>query len=202
MDMNWWRTSSLAQRAATMCSPPVSSEVSPKTSVVPSGCSLSKALPTVGLAPQPDVVSDSPHLVDTHSSLIGHSTRCSAVAYCTYSFAAFEARMMVSWSPWPSMPKPTTGLPVLAMPSTTFLVQPSSMPITTTAATLGLLPAPISVRKCRSRSGPNCRRPYGWGIAMVPLMAAATASAAALDRSSSGRMMTWLRTPTRPLSRR
>ena len=35
------------------------------------------------------------------------------------------------------MPKPTTGLPVLAMPSTTRLVQPSSMPITTTAATFG-----------------------------------------------------------------
>src|SRR5512139_3695970 len=30
----------------------------------------------------------------------------------------------------------------------------------------------------------------------------ATASAAALDRSSSGRMMTWLRTPIRPFSRR
>ncbi len=196
------RTLSLAQRAATICSPPVSSEVSPNTSVVPSGCSLSKALPTVGLAPQPEVVSDSPHLVEIHRSLIGHSTRCRAVAYCTNSLAALEARMMVSWSPWPSMPKPTTGLPVLAMPSTTFLVQPSSMPITTTAATLGLLPAPIRVRKCRSRSGPNCRRPYGCGIAIVPLMATATASAAALERSSSGRMMTWLRTPTRPLSRR
>src|SRR5512139_320882 len=30
----------------------------------------------------------------------------------------------------------------------------------------------------------------------------ATASAAALDRSSTGRMMTWLRTPIRPFSRR
>src|SRR5688500_5831869 len=30
----------------------------------------------------------------------------------------------------------------------------------------------------------------------------ATASQAALERSSSGRMMTWLRTPTRPFSRR
>src|ERR1043166_2210003 len=33
-------------------------------------------------------------------------------------------------------------------------------------------------------------------------MLLATASQAAFDRSSSGRMMTWLRTPTRPLSRR
>ena len=66
---------------------------------------------------------------------------------------------MMAMSPWPSMPKPTTGLPVLAMPSTTRLVQPSSMPITTTAATLGLEPVPISVRKCRSRSAPNCSRP-------------------------------------------
>ncbi len=66
---------------------------------------------------------------------------------------------MVAMSPWPSMPKPVTGLPVLAMPSTTRLVQPSSMPMTTTAATFGLAPVPISVRKCRSRSSPNCSRP-------------------------------------------
>src|SRR5512139_3397288 len=33
-------------------------------------------------------------------------------------------------------------------------------------------------------------------------MLLATASAAALDRSSTGRMMTWLRTPMRPFSRR
>ena len=69
--------------------------------------------------------------------------------------------MIVSWSPWPSMPKPTTGLPVAAMPSTTFFVQPSSMPMTTTAATFGLQPVPIRVRKCSSRSAPNCSRPYG-----------------------------------------
>src|ERR1043165_1429640 len=37
---------------------------------------------------------------------------------------------------------------------------------------------------------------------MVPLMLLATASQAEFDRSSSGRMMTWLRTPTRPFSRR
>ena len=85
--------------------------------------SLSKALPTVGLAPQPEVVSDSPHLVETHRSLSGHSSRRSSDAHCTYSLAAFEARMMVSWSPCSSMPKPATGLPVLAMPSTTFFVQ-------------------------------------------------------------------------------
>ena len=55
--------------------------------------------------------------------------------------------------------KPVTGLPVAAMPSTTRLVQPSSMPMTTTAATFGFDPVPIKVRKCSSRSSPNCRRP-------------------------------------------
>jgi hypothetical protein len=45
------------------------------------------------------------------------------------------------------MPKPVTGLPVFAIASTTFLAQPSSIQITTTAATFGLEPAPISVRK-------------------------------------------------------
>ena len=46
--------------------------------------------------------------------------------------------MIVSWSPCSSMPKPATGLPVAAIPSTTFFVHCSSMPMTTTAATLGL----------------------------------------------------------------
>ncbi len=190
MNMNFSRTASFAQRAATICSPPVISVVSPKHSVAPSGWSLSKALPTAGLEPQPDVVSLSPHLVETQRSAIGQASRCFSLAHWTYSRAAFEARMIVSWSPCNSMPKPTTGLPVARMPSTTFWVQPSSMPITTTAATFGLEPAPIRVRKWRSRSAPNCNRPYGCGIASVPLMLLATASDAAFDRSSSGRMMT------------
>ena len=66
---------------------------------------------------------------------------------------------MVAMSPTPSMPKPVTGLPVFLMPSTTMLVHWSSMPITTTAATFGFEPVPIRVRKCSSRSSPNCRRP-------------------------------------------
>ncbi len=37
--------------------------------------------------------------------------------------------MIVSWSPCSSMPNPVTGLPVAAMPSTTFFVHCSSMPI-------------------------------------------------------------------------
>jgi hypothetical protein len=45
------------------------------------------------------------------------------------------------------------------MPSATFFAQPLSMQITTTAATLGFEPVPMSVRKCRSRSAPNCSRP-------------------------------------------
>src|SRR5688572_16686183 len=38
-------------------------------------------------------------------------------------------------------------------------------------------------------------------MASVPLMLFATASAALLERSSTGRMTTWLRTPMRPFSR-
>src|SRR5580765_8682836 len=38
-------------------------------------------------------------------------------------------------------------------------------------------------------------------MASVPLMLFATASQAALERSSTGRTRTWFRTPTRPLSR-
>jgi hypothetical protein len=96
MNMKRSRISGVAQRSATMFSPPVISVVSPKQSVVPRGCSLSNALPTVGFEPQPDVVSDSPHFVDTHRSVIGHSTRRCSLAHCRYSFATFEARMIVS----------------------------------------------------------------------------------------------------------
>ncbi|MBG6082391.1 hypothetical protein IWX58_004078 [Rubrivivax gelatinosus] len=165
------RTASLAQRDSTMCSPPVSSVVSPKHSVLPIVCSLSKALPTVGLAPQPLVVSLSPHLVLTQSSCSAQGSRCFSLAHCRYSRAARLAFRIVWWSPCSSMPKPVTGLPLAAMPSTTRRVQPSSMPMTTTAATFGLLPVPIRVRKCSSRSAPNCSRPYGCGIASVPGMA-------------------------------
>ena len=83
MNMNCSRTASVAQRSATIFSPPVISDVSPKHSVVLRGCSLSKALPTVGLAPQPDVVSDSPHLVETHKSAMGQTSRCFSLAHCT-----------------------------------------------------------------------------------------------------------------------
>src|SRR6218665_2592807 len=138
MNMKRSLTCGVRQRSATMCSPPVISEVSPNSSVLPVSYSLSKALPTVGLAPQPEVVSLSPHLVETHSSSMAHGWRCLSLAHCTNSRAARLARRMVSWSPWPSMPKPSAGLPVLVMPSTTLRVQLSSMPMTTTAATLGL----------------------------------------------------------------
>jgi hypothetical protein len=98
-------------------------------------------------------------LVETQSLAIGQGSRCFSLAHWTYSRAALDARLIVSWSPWPSMPKPTTGLPVAAMPSTTVRVQLSSMPMTTTAATFGLQPVPIRVRKCSSRSAPNWSRP-------------------------------------------
>ena len=45
-------------------------DVSPKQVVAPSGSILSIRLPTVGFEARPEVVSDSPHLHDTHSSLI------------------------------------------------------------------------------------------------------------------------------------
>ena len=88
-----------------------------------------------------------------------HSSRTFSLAHCTYSFATFDARMIVSWSPCSSMPKPVTGLPVAAMPSTTRLVHWSSMPMTTTAATFGFAPVPISVRKWCARSRRTPARP-------------------------------------------
>jgi hypothetical protein len=90
---------------------------------------------------------------------MSHSTRTCSDAWCTNSFALREAAAIVAMSPLPSIQKPATGLPVLAMPSTMRCVQPGSMPITMQAATFGFAPVPIIVRKCRSRSSPNCRRP-------------------------------------------
>ena len=55
--------------------------------------------------------------------------------------------MIVSWSPCISIPKYATGLPVFAIASAIFFAQPSSMPITTTAATFGFAPVPIRVSK-------------------------------------------------------
>src|SRR5262245_28800230 len=142
-----------------MCSAPVISDVSPKQPVTPLGMSLSYMLPTVGQEASPVVVSLSPHLHETHRSSMLHSSRVRSDAHCKNSLALCEALAMVAMSPWPSMPYPSTGLPVLAMPSTTRLVHPSSMPITTTAATFGLEPVPIRVRKNRLRSAPNCSLP-------------------------------------------
>ena len=93
------------------------------------------------------VVSDSPHLVETHSSETSHSVFCSSVAQWTNSFALRETSMMVFRSPFCSIEKAATGLPVSAMPSAIFWVQPGSMPTTMQAATFGLEPVPIMVRK-------------------------------------------------------
>ena len=116
-------------------------------------------LPTVGQEASPVVVSDSPHLAAIHSSSRSHSTRTCPEVWCTNSLALREAAAIVAMSPLPSIQKPATGLPVAAMPSTIFCVQCGSMPMTMQAATFGLAPVPIIVRKCSSRSSPNCRRP-------------------------------------------
>src|SRR6202042_3553351 len=123
--------------AATICSAPVNSEVSPNEAVPPAAQCLSMTLPTVGQLERPVVVSDSPHFTLMYSSCISHSVRCSSDAHCTYSLAWYDASAMVRISPLPSIEKPFTGLPVWAIPSTMRCVQPASIPITTTAATLG-----------------------------------------------------------------
>ena len=116
-------------------------------------------LPTVGQEESPVVVSDSPHLVETQRSATGQGSLESSVAQWTNSLAFQLAWRMVSKSPFCSIENPATGLPVSAMPSTITWVHSGSIPITTQAATLGLAPVPIMVRKCRSRSSPNCSRP-------------------------------------------
>src|ERR1700691_4964247 len=109
---------------------------------MPLGISLSYMFPTVGQDVRPVVVSDSPHLVETQRSETLHSSRLSSDAHWTNSLALREAAAMVLISPFCSIQKPSTGFPVLRIPSTTRWVQPGSMPITITAATLGFEPVP------------------------------------------------------------
>src|ERR1700676_2806234 len=142
--MNRSLTSRVAARLAHTISAPVNSEVSPKQVVAPSGSSLSTRLATVGQEASPDSVSLSPHFVETKRSLMEQDSRCFSEAHCTNSCALREAAAMVLISPWPSIEKPTTGLPVLAIPSTTRPVQLGSMPITTQAATFRVLAVALS----------------------------------------------------------
>src|SRR3546814_2111631 len=88
---NFFATSGVAALVAQTFSAPVSSDVSPKQVVAPRSSNLSMKLPTVGLEARPEVVSDSPHLVETQSSLIEQGSRCSSVAHCTSSLALREA---------------------------------------------------------------------------------------------------------------
>ncbi len=99
--MNFRPISSETARVAQTSSAPVSSEVSPKQVVAPSGSILSIRLPTVGQEPRPEVVSDSPHLVDTQRSEILQGWRCSSEAHCENSCAVCEAAATVLISPWP-----------------------------------------------------------------------------------------------------
>src|SRR6201992_3213519 len=118
--MNFWEISGDTALAAAKCSAPVSSEVSPKQPYRPSGTNLSYMLPTVGQEASPVVVSLSPHFAATQTSVSGHSTRTSSEAHWTNSLALREAAATVAMSPLPSIQKPATGLPVAAIPSTTF----------------------------------------------------------------------------------
>ena len=106
-------------RPAIRCSPPVSSDVSPKMTVAPASTSRSTACADrraraeagrrVGLA-----------ALDADDELRrARPARAAAPSrHWTSSFAARAAWRTVSRSPWPSIEKPATGLPVSAMPST------------------------------------------------------------------------------------
>ena len=194
--MNFSEASGVAPLVAHTFSAPVNSDVSPKQRWTPNGSNLSIKLPTAGLAAIPDVVSDSPHLTEIHKSLKGHSSLCFSEAHCENSWAFLEAFIIVWISPAPSILKPSTGFPVVAIASTIFFVHFGSIPITTQAATFGFFPVPIIVSKNNSRSAPNWSLPYACGIAKVPFILFATASAQAFEISSTGSITTWFLVPT------
>ena len=151
--MNFCAISGETARAAARCSAPVSSEVSPKQPYSPSGTSLSYMLPTVGQEASPVVVSLSPHLAATHRSVSAHSSR-------TFSEARMHELLGLARGGGDGRDVAVAldrearhrlaGLGDAV--DDTVWVQPGSMPMTMQAATLGLAPVPIMVRKCSSRS--------------------------------------------------
>ena len=109
---------------------------------------------------------------------------------------------MVFRSPWRSMLKPATGLPVLAM-----LLDDAVGPLrldadhdhgghVRIAADAGQRAEGQLQVLAELQPAVGVRQRHG------ALDQAATPSAAALEMSSTGRMMTWLRMPKRPFSRR
>ena len=143
------------QRSAMRCSPPVSSEVSPKKTVPPAATQRSTACDVVGQEPSPEVVSDSPHLMDIIRSPSLAGSRPISDASCKKIWATRAASAMTWRSPLPSIEKEATGLPDLAIPLATRSVHFGSIPMTTTAATFPLSPVPIRVRNVNSKSSPN-----------------------------------------------
>ena len=93
-------------------------------------------------------------------------------------------------------------LAVFAMPSTTRPVQDGSIPMTTQAATLGFDPVPDERAEEQLEILTELQPAVGMGERQRALDVVCDRLARGIRRSSSGRMTTWLRTPTRPFSRR
>ena len=75
------------------------------------------------------------------------------------------------------------------------------MPITTTAATFGFEPGADQRAEVQVEVGAELQPPVGVRQRHRALDVVRHRLAAAFDRSSTGRMITWLRTPMRPFSR-
>ena len=80
-------TSGSIARAASKCSAPNISVVSPSTDVAPSSTSRSLATPSAGLAVIPESASEPPHSRPRTIALHGAAIRFSAAAPFMYSFA-------------------------------------------------------------------------------------------------------------------
>jgi hypothetical protein len=100
------------------------------------------------------------------------------------------------------MAKPVTGLPVLAMPST-MSVGPLGLDADDHhGGHVGIGAGADQGAEKQFQVFAELKAAVGVGMALQPLVLKATFSQAELLRSSSGRITTWLRMPTRPFSRR
>jgi hypothetical protein len=138
-----------------------------------------------------------PQLVDR-----GRASRCSSLASCRNSLAQREASAMILRSPLPSMAEALDRLAGLA-DALDHATRPARLDADDHhRGDVGVAAGADQGAEVQIQVLAELQAPVGWGSARVAVDVAWPPSQAALERSSSGRMMTWLRMPTRPFSRR
>ena len=197
-------TCALAARLASRCSAPSHSRVSPKMSCAPACSSRSATKPISGLATMPELGSERPHSRPTHrSDRAARCLRSREISSCNCAPArmARSVRVRASWSQ-SSRHRAASGFALAPIARAMSCSLGLSLPISSTAPTLGLSPKPMSERLWAWASAPSRPPPKGMVTHLARGSAAATRRAVgpvspAMESTSSS-----LRAPTEPSARR